>query len=61
MVLWADIIFVMEKRHKQRMCEQLPAETKDKRIVILDIPYEFNYMDSVLIEELKLTMADYLQ
>jgi len=51
----------MEKKHKQRMCENFPAETKDKRIIILNIPDEFKYMDPDLIEEIKSKVEDYIK
>jgi protein-tyrosine phosphatase len=58
---WADYIFVMEKKHKQRMCENFPAETKDKKIIILNIPDEFKYMDPDLIEEIKSKVEEYIK
>jgi protein-tyrosine phosphatase len=58
---WADYIFVMEKKHKQRMSENFPAETKDKRIITLNIPDEFKYMDPELIEEIKSKVDDYIK
>jgi predicted protein tyrosine phosphatase len=58
---WSDYIFVMEKKHKQRMCEKFPNETKDKRIIILDILDEFNYMDPDLIVEIKSNVDEYIK
>jgi protein-tyrosine phosphatase len=58
---WADLIFVMEKKHKQRMLENFPIETKSKKMVILDIPDEFKYMDKELIEEIKSTVDDFIE
>jgi predicted protein tyrosine phosphatase len=58
---WSDYIFVMEKKHKQRMCENFPAETKDKRIIILNIPDEYKYMDPDLIEEIKSKVEEYIK
>ncbi len=52
-ILWADLIFVMEKKHKQRMVENFPNETTDKQIIILDIPDEYQFMDAELIEEIE--------
>ena len=40
-IAWADIIFVMEKKHKQRILENFPSETDEKQIVILNIPDEY--------------------
>jgi len=59
-VIWADLIFVMEKKHKQRIEEKFSEEIVDKKIVIMDIPDEYQYMDKELIEELNLKTHDYL-
>lgn len=57
---WADIVFVMEKKHKQRMQENFPTETKEKQIVILGIPDEYKFMDSELIEEIRSKVDEYI-
>lgn len=59
-IAWADIIFVMEKRHKQRMMEKFLTETQQKQIVVLDIPDEYGFMDEELIEEIKTKVDSYL-
>lgn len=51
-ILWADIIFVMEKKHKQRMSEKFPFELEGKEIHVLDISDEYQFMDNELIEEI---------
>jgi protein-tyrosine phosphatase len=60
MIEWADIIFVMEKKHKQRITEKFPSEISHKQIVVLDIPDEYQFMDEELIEELKSKVDLYL-
>jgi len=57
--IWADLIFVMEKKHKQRIRERFLNEIIDKEIVILDIPDEYRFMDEDLIKELNMATADY--
>lgn len=59
-ILWADLIFVMEKKHKQRISEKFQHEIIHKEIVILDIPDDYQYMDEALIEELNAKVLDYL-
>ena len=51
-IAWADIIFVMESKHKQKILAEFPGELKYKEIHVLDIEDEYQYMDSDLIEEL---------
>ena len=55
---WADMIFVMEKQHKQIMIERFRI---DKQIIVLDIPDEYKYMDPELIEMIKTSVAPYLE
>ncbi|BBD61040.1 hypothetical protein NIES2109_38410 [Nostoc sp. HK-01] len=50
---WADIIFVMEQSHKRKLTKKYQSFLKDKKIICLDIPDEFSYMEPVLIEILK--------
>lgn len=59
-ILWADIVFAMEKKHKQRLLDNFPKETNGKNIIILDIEDEYNYMDNELIEMIKLSVDPYL-
>lgn len=57
---WADLIFVMEKKHKQRMIEKFPFEIQHKQIIILDIADEYKYMDNELIEDIKTKVDVYI-
>lgn len=60
LILWADLIFVMEKKHKQRMKENFATDLNGKDIVILDIPDDYQYMDEELILELQIKVNPYL-
>jgi predicted protein tyrosine phosphatase len=53
MIDWADIIFVMEQKHLQRLQEKFDDETSDKVIHVLHIPDEYKFMDEELIEILQ--------
>ena len=46
----------MEKKHKEGLSANFLAEIKNKRLVILDIPDEYEYMDKELIEMIKLSV-----
>lgn len=59
-ILWADIIFAMEKKHKQRLLDNFPDETKNKQLVILEIEDEYKYMDEELVEMIKLSVDPFL-
>ncbi|OCQ97069.1 phosphotyrosine protein phosphatase [Nostoc sp. MBR 210] len=50
---WADIIFVMEQSHKRKLTKNFQPFLKNKKIICLDIPDDFEYMEPALIELLK--------
>ena len=56
----ADIIFVMEKKHKQRIYDTFNSELENRRIIVLDIPDEYKFMDPELIEEIRTKVDNYL-
>lgn len=51
---WADIILVMEEKHKSRLRAQFRDEVRHKALHVLDIPDEYRFMDEELIELLRL-------
>lgn len=59
-IAWADLIAVMEHKHKQAIQEKFAKELKHKKIIILDIPDDYQYMDAELVEMLQLSMTPYL-
>lgn len=50
---WAEIIFVMEKAHRKKLSSKFKPHLGNTRVICLDIPDEFEYMDPALIEILK--------
>jgi len=60
-IRWADIIFVMEKKHKNRLIAKFTTMLNYKPIHILDIPDEYSYMDPDLITELELRVNVFLK
>lgn len=50
---WADIIFVMEKSHRNKLSRKFQPWLKNKRVICLDIPDEYEYMEPALVELLK--------
>lgn len=57
---WADIIFVMERQHRQKILRSFPREIKDKRIVVLGIPDRYQFMDPHLVRMLQVKMRRWL-
>lgn len=44
-ITWADVIFVMEKTHRNKLSQRFRAQLKGKKVVCLNIPDEYEYMD----------------
>jgi predicted protein tyrosine phosphatase len=61
LIRWADLIFVMEKKHKQRLGDKFEHALTDKQIVILDIEDNYQYMDEELIATLRISVEPYLR
>lgn len=61
LIEWADIIFAMEKKHKQRMKEKFPLLNSDEKTIVLDIPDEYQYMDLELIDYIRSGVSAYLE
>jgi protein-tyrosine phosphatase len=49
LIAWADIIFVMEHKHKTIVHERFANALGNKKIVVLDIADEYTYMDPELV------------
>ncbi|MCG8668038.1 MAG: phosphotyrosine protein phosphatase [Pseudomonadales bacterium] len=50
-IRWADFIFVMEKKHKNKLLTDFSRLLDHKAVHILDIPDDYQYMDEELISE----------
>lgn len=61
LINWADLIFVMEKKHKVRLLERFTVEDETERLIVLDIPDEYSFMDAELVEVLKTSLAEYFK
>jgi protein-tyrosine-phosphatase len=59
-ITWADKVFVMEQKHKNRLSAQFSRALQHKEIIVLDIPDDYRYMDEELIEILKESVEPYL-
>lgn len=48
---WADIVLVMEEKHRRRIAEAFPHVQAP--IVVLDVPDRYTFMDPELVAELE--------
>ncbi len=59
MLGWAEVIVVMEKRHKERLRQKYPEELAAKRCVCFFIPDDYEFMDAALVEILQEKMREH--
>ena len=60
LIEWAELIFVMENKHKKRISELYPDLLLTKEIIVLDIPDDYKYMDEELVKNLEDSISFYL-
>ncbi len=54
---WADVILVMEDKHRTRLLADFATAVEGKTVHVLDIPDEYAYMDPELVEQLEASVA----
>jgi protein-tyrosine phosphatase len=60
LINWADIIFVMEKKHKDRIEQRFATVVNEKELIVLDITDDYQFMDEELVDLIKLSVSAYL-
>lgn len=60
-IAWANIIFVMEKAHRNRLATRFKRYLNGKRIICLDIPDDYEYMQPELIKLLETKVGRFLR
>ena len=58
---WATIVFVMEKAHRRRLGERFRAHLNGKKVICLDIPDNYSYMQPELISILESKAGKFLR
>ena len=53
LIEWADIILVMEKSHRNKVSKKYKDLLKNKKLIVLDIPDDYECMQPELIQLLK--------
>ncbi|MDB6019110.1 MAG: protein tyrosine phosphatase [Pedosphaera sp.] len=57
---WADIIFVMEKRHVDRLRGKFSEVLTGKKIICLHITDDYGFMEAGLVDALKAKLSEYI-
>lgn len=60
LVQWAELIFVMEKTHRNKLLKKFKPHLKQARVICLDIPDDYEFMDPVLVLILKERVPKFL-
>ncbi|WP_296511151.1 low molecular weight protein tyrosine phosphatase family protein [Rhodoferax sp.] len=60
LVDWAELIFVMERSHKAKLSAEFKPHLKGKRVICLDIPDNYKFMDPALMQLLERKVLPFL-
>jgi len=58
---WADVIFVMERAHQARLNRRFRDRLKGKRVICLDIPDDYGFMQPELVALLEKRVTPHLR
>jgi len=61
LIEWADVILVMEKAHRNKVSKKYKELLKNKRLIVLEIPDEYECMQPELIQLLKTKVSRLLR
>jgi predicted protein tyrosine phosphatase len=60
LVEWADLIFVMERAHKTKLSSDFKPCLHSKRVICLNIPDNYRFMDPALVKLLRAKVSVFL-
>lgn len=60
LIEWADTVFVMEKVHRSKVQTRYRSALRGKRVICLDIPDNYTFMDPALVALLKVKVPPHL-
>ncbi len=60
-IAWATVIFVMEKAHRQRLGQRFRKYLNGKKVICLDIPDDYAFMQPELISLLETKVGKFLR
>lgn len=53
LIEWADVVVAFETAHRRRLMRRFGPLLRDTRVVVLDIPDNFSFMDPALVQTLR--------
>jgi len=57
---WADVVFVMERRHKEQLNQRFAHAVAQKQLIVLDIKDNYRFGEAELVELLRNSLEEYL-
>lgn len=60
LLAWADVIFVMERSHRAKLAQGFRKHLGGKRVICLEVPDKFSYMQPELVSLLEARVAPHL-
>ncbi|WP_295649827.1 protein tyrosine phosphatase [uncultured Mucilaginibacter sp.] len=60
LLAWADVIFVMERKHRDMLKQRFTSTIAGKEMVVLDIEDHYQFNDPELVVILQVALAKYL-
>ena len=57
---WADVVFVMEKKHRRRLREKFAEVLANKTVICLRIPDDYQFMQPELVSLLQAAVTPHL-
>ena len=61
LIEWADVVLVMERAHRNKIAKRFRELLRGKRLVVLDIPDEYEFMQPELVDILKARVMRYVR
>ena len=61
LIEWADAVLVMEKSHRNKISKKFRPLLKGKKLAVLNIPDEFDFMQPELVNLLKYRVPRYVR
>ena len=61
LIAWADVVLVMEKSHRNKVAKRYRKLLRDKKLAVLDIPDNYEFMDPSLITLLEGRVPRYVR
>ncbi|MBL7683943.1 MAG: hypothetical protein JNK00_11340 [Flavipsychrobacter sp.] len=60
LIKWADIVFVMEDKHRDILLSQFSSVVQHKQVIVMHIPDEYRYMDEELVDMIQDIVNPYI-